>query len=185
MPHLSATELEAGLEGIREAPADGGALKLIARRPEVEERELLDSGEFTVEGGLVGDCWPVRQSSRGPDGGPNPEAQVTLMGSRAAALVAGSPEHADWAWAGDQLYVDLDLSHENLPAGTRLEVGDAVLEITAEPHLGCGKFSKRFGVDALKFVNSEVGRELRLRGVNARVVQPGRVAIGDPVRKQH
>jgi MOSC domain-containing protein YiiM len=105
------------------------------------------------------------------------------MSARAAALVAGGDDHERWAQAGDQLYVDLDLSQENLPAGTRLAVGDAVLEVTPSPHLGCGKFSRRFGVDALKFVNSAVGRELRLRGVNTRVVEPGAIAPGNVVRK--
>ena len=108
---------------------------------------------------------------------------MTVMNARAAALFADSSEHADWAWAGDQLYVDLDLGKGNLPPGSRIAVGDAVLEVTAEPHLGCGKFSRRFGVDALKVVNSAIGREMRLRGLNAKVIRPGAVAVGDPVRK--
>jgi MOSC domain-containing protein YiiM len=168
---------------VRGAPADAGTLELIARRPAEEQREILDTGELDLRVGLVGDMWAERPSSSTPDGGPNPEAQVTLMSARAVALVAAGDEHERWAQAGDQLYVDLDLSQENLPPGTRLRIGDAVLEVTEAPHLGCGKFSRRFGVDALKFVNSKVGRELRLRGVNARVVEPGAIATGDEVRK--
>ncbi len=168
---------------MRAAPADAGTLELIARRPAEEERELLDAGELDLRVGLVGDMWAERPSSSTADGGPNPEAQVTVMGARAAALVAASPEPERWAQAGDQLYVDLDLSQANLPPGTRLQVGEALLEVTAAPHLGCGKFSRRFGVDALKLVNSATGRELRLRGLNARVVTPGAIARGDAVRK--
>jgi MOSC domain-containing protein YiiM len=180
--HLSREQLEAGLDHVRGAPAEAGTLELIARRPAEEQREILESGELDLRAGLVGDMWLSRPSSSTADGGPNPEAQVTLMNARAAALVAG-PEGERWAQAGDQLYVDLDLSHENLPAGTRLRIGDAVLEVTESPHLGCGKFSRRFGVDALKLVNSEVGRALRLRGVNTRVVTPGVIRRGDGVSK--
>lgn len=179
----NAEQLESGLEGIREAPSDEGRLELLVRRPLPEERELLEGGRLDVAGGLTGDDWARRPSSRTEDGGPHPDAQITLMGARAAALVAGGPDHERWASAGDQLYVDLDLSVANLPAGTRLAIGEALLEVTAEPHLGCGKFSRRFGVDALKFVNSAVGRELRLRGVNARVIDSGEIAPGDIVRK--
>lgn len=180
--HLSVDLLEPGLDGVRGAPADLGTLELIVRRPAENEREVLDSGRLDLEVGLAGDMWATRPSSSTADGSPNPEAQITVMNARAVALVAG-PEHDGWAQAGDQLYVDLDLSQANLPAGTRLEIGDAVIEVTEAPHLGCGKFSRRFGVDATKLVNSPVGRELRLRGLNARVVTPGEVRPGDPVRK--
>ena len=166
--------LEAGLDSVRAAPSREGTLELIACRPATEERELLDEG-------LAGDIWAERPSQR--TGAPNPDAQVTVMSARAAALVSGGDDPDGWAQAGDQFYVDLDLSEENLPAGSRLDIGEAVLEVTAEPHLGCGKFVKRFGVDALKLVNSAEGRALRLRGVNTRVVVPGRVAKGDTVRK--
>ena len=165
MSHISTDELRAGLDHVRGAPADSGTLKLIARRPAEEQREILEAGELDLGAGLIGDMWAERPSSSTADGGPNPEAQVTVMNARVAALVAG-PETDRWAQAGDQLYVDLDLSHENLPVGTRLRIGDAVLEVTEAPHLGCGKFSRRFGVDALKLVNSEIGRALRLRGVS-------------------
>jgi hypothetical protein len=179
--HQTPEQLEAGLGLIREAPAEEGTLELIVRRPVPEERELLDVGELDAEVGLVGDGWSERPSSK--TGRPNPEAQVTVTSARAIALVAGGPEPDGWAPAGDQLYVDLDISQENLPAGSRIAVGDAVLEISTAPHTGCGKYVRRFGVDAMKFVNSEVGRSLRLRGLNARVVTPGTVRRGDLVRR--
>ena len=175
------TALEAGLDSVRAAPSLHGTLELIACRPATEERELLGEAYLDLDEGLAGDIWAERPSQR--TGAPNPDAQVTVMSARAAALVAGGDDPHDWAQAGDQLYVDLDLSEENLPAGCRLDIGEAVLEVTADPHLGCGKFVKRFGVDAMKLVNSPKGRELRLRGVNTRVVVPGRVRTGDPVRK--
>ncbi len=183
MPHLALSELAAGLDDVRAAPADAGTLELIVRRPAEEQRQLMTNAELELRGGLVGDMWVSRSSSSTADGGPNPEAQVTVMNARAAALVAGGSERERWAQAGDQLYVDLDLSQDNLPSGTRLAIGGAVLEVSKAPHLGCGKFSRRFGVDALKLVNSQTGRELRLRGLNARVVAPGAIARGDEVRK--
>jgi hypothetical protein len=176
-------ELEAELDGVRAAPADVGRVELLVRRPAEEERELLDEGQLDLDRGLIGDMWSVRPSMSRGDGQPNPEAQVTVMSAPAAAIVSGTAEHADWAQAGDQLYVDFDLSKANLPTGSRLTVGEAVLEVSELPHLGCGKFSRRFGVDALKLVNSDEGRELRLRGVNTRVVVPGAVRPGDRVAK--
>jgi len=180
--HATAETLDRGLDHVRAAPATEGTLELIVRRPAENERDLLTEGRLDRDSGLVGDMWAGRPSTSSEDGGPNRDRQITVMNARAAALVAGV-ERLGWSQAGDQLYVDLDLSHSNLPAGTRLQIGEAVLEVTEAPHLGCGKFSRRFGVDALKLVNSEVGRELRLRGLNARVVTAGAVRQGDPVRK--
>ncbi len=181
--HQTPEQLEAGLDLVREAPTGAGSLELIVRRPAENERELLDQARLDSKVGLVGDMWSTRPSSSTPDGGPNPAAQVTVTSARAVALVAGGPDHMGWAPAGDQLYVDFDISKENLPAGARLAVGEAVLEVSEDPHLGCGKFARRFGVDALKFVNSEVGRALRLRGLNARVAVPGSISPGDRVRR--
>jgi MOSC domain-containing protein YiiM len=183
VPHLPLEELKSHLDHVRAAPDDGGTLELIARRPAEEERELLDSARLDLDEGLVGDMWHRRPSTSTADGGPNPQAQVTVMNARVAAAVAAGDDHERWAQAGDQLYVDLDISRTNLPPGTRLQVGEAVLEVSEEPHLGCGKFSRRFGVDAMKFVNSPMGRELRLRGVNTRVVSPGAISRGDAVRR--
>jgi hypothetical protein len=179
--HRSAEELTAALDEIRKSPATTGTVELIVRRPAENEREVLTEGMLDLEQGLVGDMWKARGSSRTPDRSANLDAQLTLMNARAAHAIAGSKERRQLA--GDQLFVDLDLSVENLPAGTRLAVGDAVIEVTPEPHTGCAKFSARFGTDALKFVNKSPGRELRLRGVNTRVVTPGTVRAGDAISK--
>ena len=179
--HRSAEQLTAALDDIRWSPAASGTVELIVRRPAENEREVLDEGVLDLELGLVGDVWKARGSSRTPDRSANPDAQLTLMNARAAQAIAGTEERRPLA--GDQLYVDLDLSIENLPAGTRLAVGEAVIEVTPEPHTGCAKFSARFGTEALKFVNKSPGRELRLRGVNTRVVTPGTVRPGDAISK--
>ncbi|MDE0613493.1 MAG: MOSC domain-containing protein [bacterium] len=179
--HRTAEELEASLSNIRQAPADNGTLELIVRRPAVDEREVLDFGTLSLEEGLVGDTWNQRGSSKSPDGGPLLDAQLNIMNARAAAAVAGPINR--WALAGDQLYIDLDISTETLPPGTRLALGEAVIEVTAEPHTGCGKFSSRFGLDALRFVNSPTGRALNLRGINARVIHPGPIHTGDQVTR--
>jgi hypothetical protein len=181
MEHAELAALEQGLQEVRGAPGDTGTIELIACRPAENEREVLEEAELDPAVGLVGDCWRVKGSKSTPDGASNPDTQLTLMSARAAALVAGPRER--WPLAGDQLYVDLDLSGANLPPGTRLEVGSAVIEITDVPHTGCGKFSRRFGVDAMKFVNSIEGRKLNLRGVNARIVSGGTVRTGDAVRR--
>jgi MOSC domain-containing protein YiiM len=173
--------LELSLDHIREAPADGGSVELIAIRPAVDEREILTEARLDSEEGLIGDSWRVRGSSSTPDGSANPVAQVTLMNARAAAAIAGDRDQ--WALAGDQIYVDLDLSILNLPAGSRIQIGSAVLEFSEAPHTGCAKFSARFGNDALRFVNSPLGRELRLRGANCRVVVGGTVRPGDTITK--
>jgi hypothetical protein len=179
--HRMTAQLEAGIAHIRSAPADRGRLQLIVRRPDVDEREVLDEAILDTVEGLVGDSWRRRGSRRTPDGSPHPDMQLNLMNARAAALMAVSPER--WQLAGDQLYLDLDLSQDNLPPGCQLALGSAVIEITAEPHLGCQKFLQRFGKDALRFVNSPAGRRLRLRGANARVIVAGRVRLGDTIRK--
>lgn len=179
--HLSAEQLEAGLGHIRSSPRDSGVLELIVRRPDVDAREVVEEGMLDCGAGLVGDGWLARGSGSTPDGRANPDDQITLMNARLAGLVAVTRER--WALAGDQLYVDLDLSIENLPPGTRLAVGGAVIEVTAAPHTGCSKFRARFGDAALRLVNSPVGMALRLRGLNARVVTPGIIRRGDAVTK--
>jgi len=172
--------LTARLSYIRQSPQQTGTLALIVRRPQVDAREVLAEGELNTAEGLAGDSWRVRRSSRTADGAPHPDMQLNLMNVRVAEAVAGKMKR--WPLAGDQLFVDFDLSQANVPPGTRLAVGSAVIEITSQPHTGCSKFAARFGVDALTFVNSPEGRVLGLRGVNARVIKPGRVRVGDVVR---
>ena len=179
--HLTPEELEAGLDHIRESPKDNGTLHLIVCRPEIDSRKVLDVAVLDMGHGLIGDNWTLRGSSKTADGSPHPEMQITIMNSRVVALVAQKKER--WPLAGDQLFVEMDLSKANLPAGSRIAIGSAVLEVTEPPHLGCQKFVARFGADAMKFVNSPVGRELCMRGIHARVVQNGNVRTGDIARK--
>jgi MOSC domain-containing protein YiiM len=179
---LSRAELDAGLDTIRRSPKDAGPLSLIVRRPAAGLRETLEEAWLDLSCGLVGDTWHARSSSRTPDGGPHPEMQLTIMNTRAIALIA--PDPTRWPLAGDQLFIELDLSRANLPPGSRLAIGEAVVEVTHEPHTGCAKFVARFGLDALKFVNSPTGRALNLRGINARVLIPGRIRRADVARVQ-
>jgi len=179
--HVPLSELEAGLEAIRRSPKDAGALRLIVRRPEVDRREVLAEGYLDLAEGLLGDTWRKRGSPRTADGSAHPDMQLNIMNARAIALLAQAEDR--WPLAGDQLYFDLDLSTENLPPGTHLALGAAVIAVTDQPHTGCKKFAARFGLDALQFVNSPVGRALNLRGINARVVQPGVIRVGAVVRK--
>ena len=181
MAHRTTAELRAGLDEIRASPPDGGRLELIVTRPVPGQREVLDAARLSAVDGLVGDGWRTRGSRHTADGSPEPDRQLTIMNARAIALFAGDPNRR--ALAGDQLYVDLDLSADNLPAGTRLRIGDAVVEVTALPHTGCAKFTLRFGADVTRFLNSPDGTALRLRGINARVVEPGQIAVCDEVRR--
>jgi hypothetical protein len=171
---LTLGELEAGLDHVRGSPREAGSLEMIVRRPRSGEREVLDVARLDPEEGLVGDCWGAKVPRRLED-------QLTLMNSRLIALVA--QQRARWALAGDQLYVDLDLSAANLPPGTQLKVGDAVIEATGEPHTPCAKFRMRYGIDAVRFVRSPVGRDLQLRGIKTRIVTAGDVRVGDSIRK--
>jgi MOSC domain-containing protein YiiM len=177
--YATPAELEAGLDHLRAAPTGEGIVELIVRRPTVDERETVDEAELDLEDGLVGDSWRARGRSGGRPA--NEKAQITVTNARSAALVAGERER--WPLAGDQLFVDFDLSGEHIPPGTQLAVGTAVIEVTDDPHTGCKKFSARFGLEALKFVNSPEGRALNLRGINTRVVKPGTVRVGDAIRR--
>ncbi len=154
---------------------------MIVRRPNVDEREVLQEGELNTAEGLVGDTWKVRVNKHSADGLANLNVQITMMNARTIALLAQDEE--SWALAGDQLYVDMDLSDDNLPPGTQLAIGSAILEVSPDPHTGCNKFSSRFGVEALKFVNSPEGKRLHLRGINTKVIQAGIIRVGDLVRK--
>ena len=179
--HLTTAELEAGLDHIRAAPKDDGVLHLIVRRPAVDQREVLEQAELDLVEGLVGDSWKLRPSSRTVDHTPHPDMQINIMNARVTQLVAQQKDR--WQLAGDQLYLDMDLSDENLPAGTQLSLGTAVIEVSPLPHTGCHKFVARFGREAMLFVNSPVGRQLHLRGINAKVIQPGTIHVGDAARK--
>ncbi len=170
---LSYAELEARWGQIETSPADNGTVDLIVRRPAAEQREELPSATFTAAAGLQGDDW-LRRSA-------DPDAQITLMNSRVIQLLAG--DKARWAEAGDQLFVDLDISQANLPPGTRLQIGEALMEVSPLPHTGCGKFARRFGAPARKWVMSDAGKEARRRGVYARVIQDGRIKVGDTIQK--
>ena len=181
LKHLTAAELEAGLKHILAAPKDTGRVELIVRRPATDHREVLETAMLDLAQGLVGDNWLQRGLAFMGDGSAHPDMQLNLMSSRVIDLLAQAKDR--WPLAGDQFYVDIDLSAANLSAGTRLAIGTAVIEVTAEPHLGCRKFSKRFGRDAMKFVNSMVGKALNLRGINARVIEPGIVKTGDVIFK--
>lgn len=181
LKQLSMTELEAGLDAIRQSPKDQGVLELIVRRPQSGEREVLQEGRLDPAHGLVGDNWSTRASARHADGSMRTEMQLTIMNARVIALLAQTAER--WSLAGDQLFINLDLSKENVPPGTQLAIGSAVIEVTTPPHTGCKKFMGRFGPEALAFVNSPAGKQLQLRGINAKVARPGVIRVGDAARK--
>jgi len=171
--NLSYAELEARWEEIEASPTDNGTVELIVRRPAAEQREELPSATFTAAAGLQGDDW-LRRSA-------DPKAQITLMNSRLIQLLAGDKKR--WAEAGDQLFVDLDISQANLPPGTRLQIGEVLMEISPLPHTGCGKFARRFGAPARKWVMSADGKRARRRGVYAQVIEDGRIRVGDRIAK--
>ncbi|MDH3754944.1 MAG: MOSC domain-containing protein [Acidimicrobiia bacterium] len=181
MQHLTTAELTAGLDHIRASPVDGGTVEAIVRRPAVDGREELEVGELDVGEGLVGDTWSQRGSKRTDDGSPHPDMQLNIINARAIALMAQTRDR--WQLSGDQLHLDLDLTEDNLPPRTRLAIGTAIIEVTDQPHTGCAKFSQRYGIDAARFVNSPEGKQLKLRGINAKVVQAGSVSRGDTIDK--
>jgi len=170
--HLSRAALEAGFQSLPPAPTDVGRVALIVRRPDTDLRETPERVELSPECGVPGDAW-------GRDADRNPDAQITVIRRDVVELLGnGQPLTVP----GDNLIVDLDLSTANLPTGTRLRVGDAVVEVTPEPHDGCSKFQKRFGVDALRFVAAKETRHLNLRGIHFRVIEAGNVAVGSPIK---
>jgi hypothetical protein len=182
MAHRTTEQLDASLADIESSPADNGTLRLIVRRPAELSREVLTEGSLDSSVGLVGDNWSLRPSRETPDNSPHPGKQLNIMNYRAALAVADGDDVAV-PLAGDQLFVDLDLSATNLPPGTQLAIGSAVIEVTEFPHNGCAKFTQRFGLDAMRWVNSEVGKHLKLRGICARVVVDGEIAVGNSVTK--
>ncbi|MGI9622262.1 MAG: MOSC domain-containing protein [Acidimicrobiales bacterium] len=181
MNHPTTEELEAGLPDVLKSPQDQGTLEMVIRRPETDAREVLDEAELTLAEGVKGDNWNQRPNKRSADGGPHPDMQLNVMNSRIANLVSGGRDR--WALAGDQLYVDFDITAANVPPGTRLAIGSAVIEVTDQPHTGCAKFTQRFGLDAHRFVNSPDREGMHLRGINARVVSEGTIKPGDHISK--
>jgi MOSC domain-containing protein YiiM len=179
--HLTTTDLETGLAELGTSPQDNGILEMIVCRPSRGERRILETADLHEAEGMIGDNWLARGSKSTPDGSANAEAQITLMNSR--VIQAITQDRSRWALAGDQLYVDLDISEENLPPGQRIAIGTVILEISSLPHTGCASFTERFGHDAIRWVNSPEGRQQRRRGVNARIVQGGSIRQGDVVRK--
>jgi MOSC domain-containing protein YiiM len=175
---LTIEQIETGMSDVLASPQDHGKLKAIFIRPGQDQREYQEAGYLSPEGGLAGDRWAT---SEGEDGKPNPRAQVSLMNSRLLKMIAGEEERM--ALAGDNLIVDLDLSETNTPAGQRLTVGEALLEVTDLPHTGCGKFAERFGLDAVRYINAAERKPLRLRGLYARVLKAGTVRVGDVIQK--
>ena len=180
--HLSADELEAGLETVLISPTNNGIVELIVCRPDVGQRKVVQSAEFSTDVGLVGDNWSKKPYSKSPDGGPHPEMQVTMINRRVLDLIAAGDTNRR-SVPGDQLVVDFDLSLVNLPPGTKLNIGSTIIEVTEEPHTGCSQCVGWFGADAMRFVNSSRGRELCLRGINAKVIQSGKISQGDQITK--
>lgn len=174
-------ELQAGIDDIKASPKDNGSVQKIVCRPAVNERRELQEAQLDLAIGLVGDNWLSKGFRKSVDGRAHPDMQLNLMNAGAIALIARSADR--WQLAGDQLFVDLDISPDNLPPGSQLRIGDATIMVTAEPHLGCSKFMDRFGRDAAQFVNSELGKSLNLRGINARIIQPGTVRVGSLISK--
>jgi MOSC domain-containing protein YiiM len=178
---LNATELESSIIELAASPQDNGTVEMIVCRPNLSERRVLEQADFDTDEGLLGDNWKARGSRHTEDGKAHPEMQVTLMSSRIIQAIA--KERSRWSLAGDQLFLDIDLSEENLPTGQQIAIGTVILEISAYPHTGCKKFTERYGSEATRFVNSREGRQLRRRGVNAIVIQSGTISTGDTVVK--
>ena len=179
--HLDMNGLEAGIDYILDTPADKGLVRMIVSRPETGIRKILKSASLDTIEGLIGDNWKDRGSSSTSDKSADPETQITIMNSRVIELIAHSSDR--WKLAGDQLFIEIDISRNNLPPGSKLKVGSAIIEVSGKPHTGCQKFSQRFGLDALKFVSTPMARELCFRGINARVMKSGIVTVGDIVNK--
>jgi len=180
--YVSASILEMALENIQQSPANEGVVEMIVSRPGIGERNVLEQAELSVELGLVGDNWLSRWNEQKRNKDRHFDMQINLMNARTIDVITNGNREL-WPLAGDQFFVDIDLSEDNLPAGAKLQIGTAVIEVTAEPHLGCKKFMERFGKDAVVFVNSDLGKSIKLRGINAKVISPGVVTSGGAISK--
>ena len=177
--HLDTIAIDAAFDASGPAPRTVGTVDLIVRRPDVDRREVIETATLQVGAGLEGDNYVERGNDKTPDGAAHPEAQLNIMSSRAIEAIAGTDREC-WAPAGDQFFVDLDLSVDHLPVGTQLRIGTATIEVAAKPHNGCAKFAARYGIDAARWVNQS--KEQRRRGLCAMVVEPGAVSVGDEIR---
>ncbi len=174
-------DLQLGLDKIISSPKQIGTVKMIVSRPKIGIRKIQEMAELDKDLGLIGDNWHDRDSSNMQDKSADIETQLTIMNSCVIALITQNCDQ--WPLAGDQLYIEMDISKNNLPPGSLLKLGNALLKISKKPHTGCKKFSERFGLDALKFVSSRQGRELSLRGINTSIIKSGMVQTGDKVMK--
>ena len=178
---FSKAELEAQLPEIQAAPKLRGSLDLIVIRPAVDQRKVLKSAELCLERGLIGDSWITRSSRHTSDKSPWIEMQLNIMSSRVIQAVTGDLKR--WPLAGDQLFIDLDLSLENLPIGSQISIGETIIEVTAPPHTACKKFRVRYGDDAFRFINNPATKNMRLRGLNAKIIRGGTIESGSIVHK--
>ncbi len=173
--HLPMEDLLKRLAALPRAPRDRGEIAALFARPGSNERTPIEKANLTAAGGMPGDRWSRPREGK-PD--PRPDKMLATMQAGVARMIAnGQP----LGLFGDNLYLDLDLSAANLPAGTRLRAGGAVLEVTPEPHNGCLKFKARVGADALRLVSRKEDRHRNLRGIYLKVIEDGLVAAGDPV----
>jgi MOSC domain-containing protein YiiM len=179
--HLSLAELTEGLPRILAAPKDQGTVRALVVRPAKGERRDVGSVRVSLAGGVEGDHWAQGCWKSTDDGKPHPDVQICLMNARCIELIA--QDRANWPPAGDNLFLDMGLTPDNLPPGTRIGIGSAEMVITDTPHNGCASFIERYGRDACLFVNTGEGKRLRLRGIYARVTRDGEISVGDRVVK--
>ncbi|PXF46048.1 hypothetical protein BWQ96_04223 [Gracilariopsis chorda] len=179
VPFLPFSTLSKKLLGPKpiESPRDNGCVSLIVERPDINLRNIVNSTRLTVGGGMENSGWVERPEVGKKD-------QICVMSEAVIRAITNGDDKDEWAAAGDNLFVDLDLGKHNLKVGDRVQVGDRVLlEVSSKPHTGCIKFSTRFGQDALKAVSVPLAKERRLRGIYFFVVKGGEIKAGDKIKK--